>query len=76
MFKKILKWLGLIVVKGKVYEYEFTRGAGQIWASTDGFYDDGVARGDDWFAFGTAKIPEAQSIKPGQVKKVRLIIED
>ena len=76
MIKKILKWLGFEVVKGKVYEYEFTRGAGQIWASTNGFCDDGVAFGDDWFTFGNAKIPEAQSIKPGQIKKVKLIIED
>lgn len=76
MFRKVLKLFGFEIVKGKVYEYEFMRGVDQIWASTDGFCDNGVAFGDNWFAFGTAKIPEAQSIEPGQIKKVKLIIED
>jgi hypothetical protein len=59
MLRKILKWFGIEIIKGKSYEYEVARlcDGGSLWIKLDGG------------PYQVPDVPELSDLKFGEVKK-------
>jgi hypothetical protein len=63
--KQILKWLGEKFNAGTVYEYEVGRVVcnGYVWIKGEGNHSIPI-------------VPELDNLKPGEVKKIKIIVEE